>query len=81
MPTLNIQKRQMRYTNARFTETAHSTFRISERIQKVKIFRKGLGVSHLEISLSGKVHQEYGPPLRHHLDLNKRIRKYFVLIS
>ena len=30
----------IRLTNAEFTETAHSTFKMSERIQKFKISRK-----------------------------------------
>ena len=41
----------MKYTNAEFTETAHSTFKMSERIHKFKITRK----------IGTPVHEELAP--------------------
>ena len=41
----------MKYTNSEFTETAHSTFKMSERIHKFKITRK----------IGTPVHEELAP--------------------
>ena len=45
----------MRYTNAEFTETAHSTFKMSERIHKFKISRKIGTPMHNEMALKSLV--------------------------
>ena len=45
----------MRYTNAEFTETAHSTFKMSERIHKFKISRKIGTPVHKEMALKSLV--------------------------
>ena len=45
----------MKYTDGKFTETAHSKFRMSERIHKFKITRK-IGTSvHKELALNSLV--------------------------
>ena len=45
----------MRLTNAEFTETAHSTFKMSERIHKFKISRKIGTPVHQEMALKSLV--------------------------
>ena len=45
----------MRFTNAEFTETAHSTFKMSERIHKFKITRKIGTPIHKEMALKSLV--------------------------
>ena len=40
----------MKYTNAEFTETAHSTFKMYERIPKFKVTRKNGTPVHKELS-------------------------------
>ena len=45
----------MKYTNAEFTETAHSTFKMSERIHKFKITRKIGTPVHKELALKSLV--------------------------
>ena len=47
----------MRYTNAEFIETAHSTFKMSERIHKFKISRKIGTLIHKEMALKSLVWQ------------------------
>ena len=41
----------MKYTDGKFTETAHSKFRMSERIHKFKITRKIGTPVHKELAL------------------------------
>ena len=41
----------MKYTNAEFTETAHSTFKMPERIHKFRITRKIGTHVHKEVAL------------------------------
>ena len=45
----------MKFTNAEFTETAHSTFKMSERIHKFKITRKIGTPIHKELALKSLV--------------------------
>lgn len=45
----------MRYTNAEFTETAHATFKMSERIHKFKVTRKIGTPIHKELALKSLV--------------------------
>ena len=45
----------MRYTNAEFTETAHATFEMSERIHKFKVTRKIGTPVHKEMALKSLV--------------------------
>ena len=45
----------MRFTNAEFTKTAHSTFKMSERIHKFKILRKIGTPIHKEMALKSLV--------------------------
>ena len=45
----------MRFTDAKFTETAHSTFKMSERIRKLKITRKIGTPIHKEMALKSLV--------------------------
>ena len=47
--------RTMKYTNAEFTETAHSTFKMSERIHKFKVTRKIGTPVHKELALKSLV--------------------------
>ena len=44
-----------KYTNAKFTETAHSTFKMSERIHKFKVTRKIGTPVHKELALKSLV--------------------------
>ena len=41
----------MKYTNAEFTEIAHSTFKMSERIHKFKVTRHIGAPVHIELTL------------------------------
>ena len=45
----------MRLTNEEFTETAHSTFKMSERIHRFKIFRKIGTLVHKDMALKSLV--------------------------
>ena len=54
----------MRLTNTEFTETAHSTFKMSERIHKFKISRKIGTPIHKEMALCCTTQKEQG--LCHH---------------
>ena len=45
----------MKYTNAEFTETAHSTFKMSERIHKFKVSRQIGTPIHQELALKSLV--------------------------
>ena len=47
--------RNMKYTNAEFTETAHSTFKMSERIHKYQVTRKIGTPVHKELALKSLV--------------------------